>query len=55
MSQEHEKDATAQAVVKPGMGYPNHRDLESPSPIGWQGLGLQNIDHVSRETSWEAK
>lgn len=43
--------ASTSATVKPGMGYPNDRVEISPTPIGWHGLGLTNLTHVSRETS----
>ncbi len=42
--------ATTPATVKSGMGYPNDREEQSPTTIGWQGLGLNNVTHVSRET-----
>lgn len=45
-----EESAVTPATVKPGMGYPNHREEESPSPIGWQPLNTEGIEHVSRET-----
>jgi len=52
---ENPADATAetQPSVVPGMGYPNGREEVSPSPIGWQGLDTEGIEHVSRETSSE--
>lgn len=55
MSHEHEAEAQSPATVKAGMGYPNHREELSPTPIGWQGLGTENIEHVSRETNGENK
>ena len=55
MIHEHEREAQTKATVKPGMGYPNHREEQSPTPIGWQGLVTENIEHVSRETNGEKK
>jgi hypothetical protein len=55
MMQEHEKDTQTKPSVKPGMGYPNDRVESSPTPIGWQGLSNENIEHVSRETKVENK
>jgi hypothetical protein len=55
MTAEHEKDAQTQPTVKPGMGYPNAREEQSPTPIGWQGLETENLEHVSRETIRERK
>ena len=50
----NEQPADSTAVTKPtvvtGMGYPNGRNVESPTPIGWQGLDAEDIEHVSRET-----
>lgn len=46
-----ESSAVTQPTVKPGMGYPNDRVEQSPTPIGWQGLGEEEVTHVSRETS----
>jgi hypothetical protein len=48
-----EETAVTPPTVKPGMGYPNHREETSPTPIGWQGLDTENFSHVSRETSTE--
>lgn len=55
-----ENPADETAVTRPsvvqGMGYPNGRDEESPTPIGWQGSGLEDVEEiapVSRETSGE--
>ena len=50
---EAEKSAVTPPTVKPGMGYPNHREEISPTPIGWQGLKTEDIAQVSRETSTE--
>ena len=50
---EAEETAVTPPTVKPGMGYPNHREETSPTPIGWLGLDTENISHVSRETSIE--
>lgn len=55
---EHPADETAvtKPSVVPGMGYPNGREEESPTPIGWQGSGLVEVDKipsVSRETLGE--
>ena len=49
---ENPADSTAetQTSVAPGMGYPNHRVETSPEPIGWQGLDLEGMTEVSRET-----
>ncbi len=47
---EAETSATTPPTVKPGMGYPNNREEESPTPIGWQGLNTKDLTHVSRET-----
>lgn len=55
MMPEHEKETETKPSVKPGMGYPNDRVESSPTPIGWQGLNTQNIEHVSRETKAEKK
>jgi hypothetical protein len=55
MSAEHEQDAQTPPSVKPGMGYPNDRVEASPTPIGWQGLDTENLEHVSRETTRENK
>lgn len=55
MIEQHEQDVQTPKTVKPGMGYPNDRVESSPTPIGWQGLDTEDIEHVSRETSWEAK
>jgi hypothetical protein len=48
-----ESTADTQPSVAPGMGYPNHRVETSPEPIGWQGLNLEGLTEVSRETSEE--
>ncbi|MGA1469529.1 MAG: hypothetical protein ACO35D_00695 [Aquiluna sp.] len=52
---ENPADSTAetQPSVAPGMGYPNDRAETSPEPIGWQGLNLEGLTEVSRETSEE--
>jgi hypothetical protein len=55
MMPEHEKETETKPSVKPGMGYPNDRVESSPTPIGWQGLNSENIEHVSRETKAESK
>lgn len=55
MTTEHEKDVATKPTVKPGMGYPNDRVEQSPTPIGWHGLDTENIENVSRETSRGAK
>lgn len=54
MNQPADETAITQPTVVPGMGYPNNREEESPTPIGWLGLDLGEVEHVSRETS-EAK
>lgn len=48
-----DKTAQTQPSVAEGMGYPNHRLEVSPEPIGWQGLNLDGLKEVSRETSKE--
>jgi hypothetical protein len=45
-----ENSAVTPATVKPGLGYPNDRVEQSPTPIGWQGIDTENFEHVSRET-----
>lgn len=55
MTQEHEKNVETKPTLTPGMGYPNDRVEQSPTPIGWQGLETENIEHVSRETNEGAK
>jgi hypothetical protein len=46
-----EATSVTEPSVKSGMGYPNHREEESPTPIGWQGLDQTDLRIVSRETS----
>lgn len=50
-----EQPAEQTAVTKPsvlsGMGYPNNREEQSPTPIGWQGIDQSDVRNVSRETS----
>lgn len=46
-----EATAVTKPTVVPGMGYPNNREETSETPIGWQGLDTENIEHVSRETT----
>jgi hypothetical protein len=53
MTTDHEREVQTPATVKPGLGYPNDRVELSPTPIGWQGLQVDDIEHVSRETSGE--
>lgn len=48
-----ETPAETQPSVASGMGYPNHREENSPEPIGWQGLSQDGLTEVSRETSEE--
>lgn len=55
MTNDHELEAQTLATVKPGLGYPNDRVELSPTPIGWQGLEVENISHVSRETNGDVK
>lgn len=55
MTHEHEKEVETKPTVKPGLGYPNDRVEKSPTPIGWQGLETEDIEHVSRETFGESK
>ena len=52
---ENPADSTAetQPSVGPAMGYPNHRAETSAEPVGWQGLNLEGLTEVSRETSEE--
>lgn len=50
MNQPAENTAETPATVVPGMGYPNHREETSPTPIGWQGVKDDNLTVVSRET-----
>lgn len=50
MTKDHEQEVQTVSTVKPGLGYPNDRVELSPTPIGWQGLGDESIEHVSRET-----
>lgn len=45
-----ENTAVTPASVKLGLGYPNDRDEISPTPTGWQGLQVDGIQNVSRET-----
>lgn len=51
MTNNHEQEAQTVATVKPGLGYPNDRVELSLTPIGWQGLDVEDILHVSRETN----
>jgi hypothetical protein len=53
MTSNFEQDVKTPATVKPGMGYPNDRVESSPTPIGWHGLDVAEIAHVSRETIGE--
>jgi hypothetical protein len=53
MSSDFEKDVQTPATVKPGMGYPNDRVETSLTAIGWQGLDVEELEHVSRETIGE--
>ena len=52
---ENPADSTAetQPSVAPPMGYPNHRVETSSEPTGWQGLNLDGLTEVSRQTSEE--
>ena len=45
-----DQTAVTQPTVKEGLGYPNDREEISPTPVGWQGLEVADIKHVSRET-----
>lgn len=45
-----EETSVTKPSVYPGLGYPMHREEESPNQTGWRGLGKENIEHVSRET-----
>jgi hypothetical protein len=45
-----ELSAVTPATVAEGLGYPNHRDEHSVTPIGWHGLDTENFENVSRET-----
>lgn len=51
MNQPADESSITKPTVVQGMGYPNNRKEESPTPIGWQGLQLGEVEHVSRETS----
>ena len=49
-----ESSAVSKASVVSGLGYPNGRDEQSPSPTGWQATTeeITSIEkQVSRETS----
>lgn len=46
-----EQTSVTKPSVYPGLGYPMHREEESPNDTGWRGSGKENIEHVSRETS----
>lgn len=37
--------------VASGFGYPNHREAESEQPTGWVRSPIEDLVHVSRETS----
>jgi hypothetical protein len=50
MNQPADESAVTKSTVVSGMGYPNHREEVSPTPIGWQGLDQDNLSNVSRET-----
>ncbi len=45
-----EETSVTKPSVYPGLGYPMHREVESPNETGWRGSGKENIEHVSRET-----
>jgi hypothetical protein len=45
-----ELTAATPASVTLGLGYPNHRHEQSPTPIGWHGIANENLEIVSRET-----
>lgn len=55
MSSEFEQEVQTAATVKSGMGYPNDRVELSPTAIGWHGLGVEDIENVSRETTGEKR
>lgn len=55
MTSEYEQEVQTAASVKPGMGYPNDRVETSPTAIGWHGLAVDDIEHVSRETTGEKR
>jgi hypothetical protein len=49
---EAEATAVTKATVVSGLGYPNGREEESPSPTGWQTPTVAgSVTNVSRETS----
>lgn len=47
---EAETAAQTQASVVTGLGYPNGRLEDSPTPTGWFGSSEAEITNVSRET-----
>jgi hypothetical protein len=48
-----EQTSVTKPSVFPGLGYPMHRQEESPNETGWRGSGKEDIEHVSRETLGE--
>jgi hypothetical protein len=49
---EAEATAVTKATVVSGLGYPNGRNEQSPSPTGWQTpTEAGTVTNVSRETS----
>lgn len=46
-----EDTAVTPPTVTLGLGYPNDRSEQSPTPLGWHGLENENFENVSRETS----
>ena len=48
-----EQTAVTKPTVYPGLGYPMHRQEESPDDTGWRGSGRKDLKLVSRETSGE--
>jgi hypothetical protein len=53
MNQPADETAITKPSVVQGMGYPNNRQENSPTPIGWQGKKSDNLIEVSRETLGE--
>jgi len=51
IEQPAEATASTPASVVPGLGYPNDRVENSPTPTGWHGLDQSDVRIVSRETS----
>jgi hypothetical protein len=43
-------DAVTPETVVSGLGYPNGREEQTPTPTGWQVPNQEPIEKVSRET-----